>query len=215
MPTAAERKALLFLAGVIVVGASVRVVRAARDHGGSDAVHRQALARQLAAVDSARGSEIASRQSAQAKTKASGRSVERRSATRRARPRSAVDPNASVDSAGRGVPPLGATLGEVNAATKDPRAIVDMDVASEAEIELLPRIGSVLARRIVGDRTANGPFGSLEGLQRVRGVGPGLATLLRERVTFSGTARPSNAVVDPRLRSAPPSSRSTRRGRSQ
>jgi DNA uptake protein ComE-like DNA-binding protein len=142
MPTAAERKALLFLAGVIVVGASVRVVRAARDEGGSDAAHRQALARQLAAV-------------------------------------------------------------------------VDMDVASEGEIESLPRIGSVLARRIVGDRSANGPFGSLEGLQRVRGVGPGLATLLRERVTFSGTARPSNAVVDPRLRSAPPSSRSTRRGRSQ
>jgi competence protein ComEA len=173
------------------VGASVRVVRAARDEGGSDAAHRQALARQLAAVDSARGTETRSRQSATA----SGRSAERRSATRRARPRSAVDPNARADSA--------------------ERAIVDMDVASEGEIESLPRIGSVLARRIVGDRSANGPFGSLEGLQRVRGVGPGLATLLRERVTFSGTARPSNAVVDPRLRSAPPSSRSTRRGRSQ
>ena len=212
MPTVAERKALLFLAGVIVVGASVRVVRAARDDGGSDAVHRQALARQLAAVDSARGSETRSRQS----TKASGRSVERRSATRRARPRSAVDSGAWADSAERWVrEPLSAASGEVNAVRSDPRAIVDMDVASEGEIESLPRIGSVLARRIVGDRSANGPFGSLEGLQRVRGVGPGLATLLRNRVTFSGTARPSNAVVDPRLRSAPSSSRSTRRGRSQ
>src|SRR4051812_34447960 len=54
MPTPAERKALLFLAGVIVLGASVRVVRAARDDGSADVTTRQALARQLAAVDSAR-----------------------------------------------------------------------------------------------------------------------------------------------------------------
>src|SRR5688500_19879365 len=53
MPTPAERKALLFLAGVIVLGASVRVVRAARDDGSDDPSTRQALARQLAAVDSA------------------------------------------------------------------------------------------------------------------------------------------------------------------
>lgn len=212
MPTAAERKALLFLAGVIVVGASVRLVRAARDDGESDVAHRQALARQLSAVDSARGSETRSRQSA----KASVRSVERRNATRRTRARSAVDSGARADSVERWVrEPLSAASGEASAARGDPRAIVDMDVANESEIELLPRIGSVLARRIVSDRYANGPFGSLEGLQRVRGVGPGLAALLRDRVTFSGTARPSNAVVGPRLRSAPSSSRSTRRGRSQ
>ena len=212
MPTAAERKALLFLAGVIVVGASVRVVRAARDDGGSDAAHRQALARQLAAVDSARGSDTRSHQAAKARS----RPVERRSATRRTRPRSALDSAARVDSSVRRLgEPLREASGEGNAPKRDPRAVVDMDVASESEIESLPRIGSVLARRIVADRSANGPFGSLAGLQRVRGVGPGLAALLRDRVTFSGTARPSNAVVDPRLRSAPPSSRSTRRGRSQ
>src|SRR5688572_30358798 len=53
MPTPAERKALLFLAGVIVLGASVRVVRAARDEGSADSSTRQALTQQLAAVDSA------------------------------------------------------------------------------------------------------------------------------------------------------------------
>jgi len=211
MPTPAERKALFFLAGVIVLGASVRVVRAARDGGASDAAQRHALARQLAAVDSARGSEMQSRRSANA----SGRSVERRGTTRRARSRSAVNAGAK-DSAERWVrEPLSDASREPNAAGGDPRAIVDMDVASEREIESLPRIGGVLARRIVDERSANGPFGSLEGLQRVRGVGPGLAALLQGRVTFSGTARPSNAVVDPRLRSTPMSSRSTRRGRSQ
>ena len=53
MPTSAERKALLFLAGVIVLGASVRVVRAARHDRRPDVATRQALSRQLAAVDSA------------------------------------------------------------------------------------------------------------------------------------------------------------------
>jgi DNA uptake protein ComE-like DNA-binding protein len=211
MATPAERKALLFLAGVIVLGASVRVVRAARDGGASDAANRQALARQIAAVDSARGNDVRSRRSAGA----SGRSVERRSAPRRTRLRS-TDSGVSSDSAERWVrEPLSEVRDESNARRGDAPAIVDLDVASETEIESLPRIGSVLARRIVGDRSTNGPFGSLEGFQRVRGVGPGLAALLKGRVTFSGTARPSNAVVDPRLRSSSPSSKPSRRERTQ
>jgi DNA uptake protein ComE-like DNA-binding protein len=88
---------------------------------------------------------------------------------------------------------------------------VDVDVASETDIERLPRVGPVLARRIVEDRTANGPFGSMEGFERVRGVGPGLAATLRDRVTFSGTARPSNAIVDLRLRGTSPPLKSRRR----
>jgi competence protein ComEA len=211
MATPAERKALLFLAGVIVLGTGVRVVRAARDGGASDATDRQALARQIAAVDSARGSDVRSRRSAGA----GGRSVERRSARRRERLRS-TDSGVSSDSAERWVrEPLSEVGDESNARRGDAPAIVDLDVASETEIESLPRIGSVLARRIVSDRSTNGPFGSLEGFQRVRGVGPGLAALLKGRVTFSGTARPSNAVVDPRLRSSSTSSKPSRRERRQ
>jgi competence protein ComEA len=91
--------------------------------------------------------------------------------------------------------------------------VVDLDVAGEEAIEALPRIGPVLARRIIEDRDANGPFGSISGLERVRGVGPSLAAALAARVTFSGTARPSNAIVGPRLRSSSPSSKSSRRER--
>jgi competence protein ComEA len=91
--------------------------------------------------------------------------------------------------------------------------VVDLDVADQRDIESLPKIGPVLAARIVDDRNTNGPFGSIEGFQRVRGVGPALAAALRPRVTFSGTARQSNAVVDPRLRSLPSQSKSRRRER--
>jgi DNA uptake protein ComE-like DNA-binding protein len=214
MPTPAERKALLFLAGVIVLGASVRVVRAARGGRASDVTSSEALARQIAAVDSARGTDARSRRS----PKSSGRSTDRRTSGRRARPRSAADSGARSDSAERWVrEPLSVVAGESNAVGADPRGaaatVVDLDVASASEIEALPRIGGVLARRIVSDRTANGPFGSLEGFQRVHGVGPGLVALLQGRVTFSGTARPSDAVVKSRLRSSSSPSKSSRRGR--
>ena len=56
-------------------------------------------------------------------------------------------------------------------------------------LERLPRIGPALAARIVADRRINGEFGSLEALQRVRGIGPKLAELLRAHVTFSGAPR--------------------------
>jgi DNA uptake protein ComE-like DNA-binding protein len=214
MPTPAERKALLFLASIIVLGASVRVVRAARGGGATDAANSQALARQIAAVDSARGPDARSRRP----PRSSGRPVDRRITQRRARARSPADSGARSDSAERWVrEPLSVVAGESNAVGADrrggPAAIVDLDIASESEIESLPRIGGVLARRIVSDRSANGPFGSLEGFQRVRGVGPGLVALLQGRVTFSGTGRPSDAVVHPRLRSSSPPSTSSRRER--
>jgi DNA uptake protein ComE-like DNA-binding protein len=68
--------------------------------------------------------------------------------------------------------------------------IVDVDRASAAEIERLPRIGPALAKRIVADRAANGPFRSLDGLQRVRGIGPSIARQLQGHVTFGGEGRP-------------------------
>src|SRR5580765_3970625 len=184
MPTPAERKALLFLAGVIVLGASVRVVRAARDDGASDAATSHALARQIAAVDSAHRVDTKGPRS----VKGSGRSIRRRSP-----PRADGNTSSSTD--------------------PTPAAIVDLDIATASEIESLPRIGAVLARRIVDDRSANGPFGSLEGFERVRGVGPALAATIAPRVTFSGIARPSNAVADPRLRSSVTASKSSRRER--
>ena len=76
--------------------------------------------------------------------------------------------------------------------------IVDMDQAPMALIDSLPGIGPVLAARIVGDRNQNGPFGSLEGLQRVKGIGPAMAERLAPYVTFSGRSRPNNAHTDGR-----------------
>ena len=203
MPTPAERKALLFLAGVIVLGAGVRVVRAAREDASDDPASRQALSRQLAAVDSARRDDGAARRGRSSARGAGGR---RRAARPAARSRTDSSSTVRTESAGRR-----ARTRRDSAAV--PAAPVDLDIASELEIETLPRIGPVLARRIVEDRVANGPFGSIAGFERVRGVGPALAASLGSRVTFSGTARPSNALTEQRLSSPQPSTKPPRKQR--
>jgi len=73
-------------------------------------------------------------------------------------------------------------------------AIIDLDVATADQIETLRGIGPSLAKRIVADRDSLGPFGSLEGLQRVKGVGPKLAARIDSTVTFSLLPRPSTTA---------------------
>ena len=76
-----------------------------------------------------------------------------------------------------------------------------MDTASAELIETLNGIGPSLASRIVAHRDSFGAFGSLDGLGRVRGIGPALSARLAPQVTFSRLPRPQNAV------GAPPSGR--------
>jgi competence ComEA-like helix-hairpin-helix protein len=76
-----------------------------------------------------------------------------------------------------------------------PAGPVDLDVATEKEIEALRHIGPALAKRIVADRDSFGPFGSMEGLKRVKGVGPSMVGKLDSAVTFSLVPRPTNRVI--------------------
>ena len=73
---------------------------------------------------------------------------------------------------------------------------VDADVALPAELARLPRVGLALAKTMVADREAKGAFGSLEGLDRVPGIGPGLLRILAPHLTFSG-AKAGNAARNP------------------
>lgn len=66
---------------------------------------------------------------------------------------------------------------------------IDLDRAPAAELARLPRVGPALASRIVDDREAHGPFGSLEGLHRVRGVGPATLEALAPHAAFSAPSR--------------------------
>ena len=57
-----------------------------------------------------------------------------------------------------------------------------MNRAGRKELESLPGIGSVIAGRIIEDRTANGPFPNPEALRRVRGIGERSLDRLADRL---------------------------------
>ena len=67
-----------------------------------------------------------------------------------------------------------------------PTERIDPDRASAQELARLPRVGLALAKKIVADREARGPFGGPAGLDRVPGVGAGLLTSLGPHLAFSG-----------------------------
>lgn len=76
------------------------------------------------------------------------------------------------ETGGTGVAPAGETSGAVN-----------VNTATAADLERLPGIGPVLARRIVEHREARGLFRRIEDVREVKGIGPKLyqrlAPLLR------------------------------------
>ena len=53
----------------------------------------------------------------------------------------------------------------------EPVLRLELNRASQAELEALPGIGAVLAERIVAWRSANGPFVSVEQIKDVEGIG--------------------------------------------
>ncbi|MFI5388817.1 MAG: helix-hairpin-helix domain-containing protein [Candidatus Eremiobacterales bacterium] len=53
-----------------------------------------------------------------------------------------------------------------------PGQTVDVNTASESDLERLPGVGPSLARRIIEYRQANGPFATPDDLQNVSGIGP-------------------------------------------
>ncbi|MES3035946.1 MAG: helix-hairpin-helix domain-containing protein [Gemmatimonadota bacterium] len=176
--TAGERRALVWLLAVTVVAAGVRLTRNWRHAGDSLPGADEALKAQLLAVDSA---QRAGRGERGGKSGGRTRVGQGRQSSAVARGRRA-SPAPSGDMADPAV--------EIT--EHRPRlVIVDVDVADSAALERLPRIGPALAARIVADRQAHGPFGSLEGLERVRGIGSRLAHALASHVTFSGIRRPS------------------------
>lgn len=58
------------------------------------------------------------------------------------------------------------------------RFLVDVNSAEWPELSQLPEIGETLARRIVAERQASGPFLCPEDLMKVHGIGPKTVDLL-------------------------------------
>jgi len=76
------------------------------------------------------------------------------------------------------------------------RGVVNLNRASERELDLLPGIGPAKAKRIAAWRAAHGPFRRLRDLRRVKGFGRKTVLKLTPYLTLDG---PTTAVApDPR-----------------
>lgn len=63
--------------------------------------------------------------------------------------------------------------------------LVNINTATEAELEALPGIGPSLAARIVEHRESNGPFEAVEDILNVTGIGDAKLEAIRELITVS------------------------------
>ena len=79
-------------------------------------------------------------------------------------------------------------------ATQFAFAAVNLNTATQAELETVKGIGPVKAKMIVEDRTKNGPFKSIEELDRVKGFGTKSVNKLRGEVSVSGATQISPAA---------------------
>lgn len=76
--------------------------------------------------------------------------------------------------------------GRSSGSTGPPARVVDLNTASNAELQSLPRVGPAMATRIEEAR----PFRHASDLRRVRGVGPATWALLEPLVVVTATLPP-------------------------
>jgi competence protein ComEA len=79
-----------------------------------------------------------------------------------------------VPAVGEAVPPEPVPPGGTGSGPDAPAGSVDLNTADAAALEELPRVGPVLAERIIAWRVENGPFASTADLDAVPGIGPAL-----------------------------------------
>lgn len=81
--------------------------------------------------------------------------------------------------------------GQLDASNHDggagPFRLIDLNAATEAELQLLPGVGPTRARAIADDRRRHGPFASVDDLDRVPGIGPATIEAIRP---FARVGRP-------------------------
>lgn len=93
-----------------------------------------------------------------------------------------------VAAPGGGPPVLGSAAVSTGTAPGSPTGggggKVNLNKATEAELDALPGVGPVTAKAIVGWRAANGSFTDVEQLGEVDGIGPGRLAKLRDLVVL-------------------------------
>ncbi|MCH8205623.1 MAG: ComEA family DNA-binding protein [Chloroflexi bacterium] len=80
------------------------------------------------------------------------------------------------------IPAAISAVGLVAATAPSESAKIDINTADAKQLIDLPRIGEIIAQRIIDYRDANGPFSIVEDLLAVQGIGPSLLAGIRDLV---------------------------------
>ena len=80
--------------------------------------------------------------------------------------------------------------------------VVNINTAGTEQLQLLPRVGPALADRIIEFREENGPFGSIDELVAVKGIGETSLAKLEPYVTTRGESTLASKVKLPRSSSS-------------
>ena len=74
-------------------------------------------------------------------------------------------------------------------------AVVNINTATKEELTSLKGVGDKRAKEIIDYRTKNGPFKTVDDLEKVPGIGPGIMKQIRSELTTSGktaTTKPAS-----------------------
>lgn len=82
-------------------------------------------------------------------------------------------------------------------------ATVNLNTASQAELDTLNGVGPVKAKAIIDYRTKNGPFKSVDDLEKVSGFGKKTVDKLRADLTVNGGAAPAKMESKAKKEAAP------------
>ncbi len=74
------------------------------------------------------------------------------------------------------------------AQTAAPKGKVNINTATAAELEALPRVGPKVAQRIIDYRTQHGNFKRVEEIMKVQGIGEKIFAQLRDLITIGPEA---------------------------
>ena len=195
MSIQSDHKALIFVAVVAVLGMGVRVVRAASRPGAP--AEQPALEHQAQAADSSAQAGRGGRTGRGGQAGRGGRGAGSRSGGR-GRGRSAQ--RATDDTTGQATK-RDSSRRRASGALDRPGYVggkLDVDIATASQLDSLPGVSTLMARRIASDRMRRGPFLSRDGLRRVVGAGPAFVEAIGPLITFSGTivqGSPADSIV--------------------